>query len=224
MAIITKSQYEAYISSKLGVPYLLPNNLEFNFNNYLSLYTRQLLMSGIISDNTVIEETYDLECGKKYIPIPVFQDNVNFKVERVNIPTNTKTLLVKDIDYRVKKKNVMQAVYNTVLDLTCLSCSCECDYFIVTGNKGFKLDQDFLNIIMNIIYNNLTSSGSLGTTIGGSDCCANIQSKSIGGLTVNYKTTATANSAKIIKNSEFILSYPVIMQMIQSLQYYYIQY
>lgn len=223
MAVITQSQYEAYISEKLGTPYTIPVNGVFTFNSYLKLYERQLMSTGFFSNNIVDDYVYDLECGKKFIPIPVFNFE-DFEVYRVNIPSNTKTLLTINKDYRAKTFNYDGKKYYKSLDLTCLGCTCECDYFVVKGKKGFPFDEELLELLMNIIYNNGSSGG---VSVGGGTCCANIQSKTLGGLSVNYKTNATTavvNTQKIIKDSNFILSFPVIMQIVNTLNYYYIQY
>jgi hypothetical protein len=219
MAIINQTQFETYISSKLGTSYTLSATNTFDFNSYVSLYEGQLMRTGLFTDNITRERQYRLKCGKKFIPISVWSV-LDFEVYRVNIPSKVKTLLVENIDYIAEDIYFENNQYYKNIDLSCLSCSCECDYFIVKGKQGFQINTDFQYLIMNIIYNNIVK----GATIGGDSCCANIQSKSIGDFSVNYKSSTTVATQKIIKNSEFILSYPIIMDIIHSLQYYYVQY
>lgn len=219
MPIITRASFETYIKAYSNNPaYVLSPALVGQFNYLVDLYQAQLEDLGIFNF-TNLEETRSYEvpfCELNYLPIPIWKSIS--KVEKLEIKTKAKTVLILNTDYFLEPIVINQVRHTNALDFKCLSCSCACERLLVTGIYGVDVPSYVINTLSLIIHNNLGTELSLG----GSDCCANIKAKSSGqGSVTYYDKVATVSN---IKQSDNIISYPVINRFLLALKRKFIKF
>ncbi len=204
-------QFETFISNFTGSSYTVPTAVKGRFEYYLELYLFQLRETRLFNfDNPKISTTirYSIPfCKLSYLVTPIWH-TIN-KVEKLNIKTGNATELIEFKDYYTETVNITSHEYIHALNFKCLSCICECEKIVVTGNYGIDLPDILIKNLFLIIYNNLGTINPLG----GDSCCANIKSKSSGEGTVTFYDKQKL-STNILKNADNILSYPIISNLI----------
>ena len=220
--MITQAQFETYIRNATGnSTYTLTSSQLGLFSYFIALYQEQLQESGILDvTKTIQSREYDIAyCQLEYLATPIWQE-AGLVVEKLTRGSNTSLVLNKNEHYTYKTFQIGLDKYIQAIDFKCLSCNCECEIIRITGYYGIKIPQYILNLIMNIIYNNL-ATGTV-TTIGGSDCCSNIKSKSDGsGFSVTYYDKPVTTLATT-KDKDNLLSYPIISNWLNKYYKYFI--
>jgi hypothetical protein len=220
--MITKTQFEIYIRQVTGnSTYALTSSQLGLFSYYVDLYTEQLTELDILNlDDSISTIEYPIPyCQLQYLSTPLWQET-GLVIEKYELGSNTPLVLNKNQQYSYNAFNIGITKYINAIDFKCLSCNCECEIIKITGKYGVKIPTYIMNLLMNIIYNNLNVSA---TSIGGSDCCSNIKSKSDGsGFSVTYYDKVTTAATASTKDKDNILSYPIILKWVNKLRFYFI--
>jgi hypothetical protein len=219
--MFTKTQFELYIQVLTNNPSYTVTPAQLGlFFYFIDLYEEQLL--SISADDypifnftdKIITKVYDIKvCSLYLLPTPLW---LSYQVEKYNLKTKAITPLVEYDHYTTDTKSFNSNEYLYSLNFNCLTCNCECEKIRITGVFGIKIPDRVLHLIMNIVYNNITT----GSTVGSSDCCANIKSKSDGaGFSVTYyDKPLTQLQTGTTKQADNILSYPIIARMVYNYQ------
>jgi hypothetical protein len=195
------------------------------FNEYLSLYTSQLIKMGMF-DMSIInnQKAYDIPfCQLDYLPVPIWQEGTTNKpliIQKKNAKTGDIKDLFIDKDYDLEFIVIGDYKYIIGVNFKCLSCNCECEKIIINGVYGFRVDEEISNFIYLILFKNLSS-----TLPTGNSCKENIKSESTGNYSVTYydKPTTGTNTTAFSSNPLMISSYPQVADLLGFYRKYFIQ-
>jgi hypothetical protein len=187
------------------------------FNEYLSLYTSQLKKLGLFYFGTqTIRRRYDiLFCQLDYLSTPIWQET-GLKVEKWNIKSNTYQLLTLNNDYIYDYAYIDDKQYVRGIDFACLSCNCECEKIVITGNYGIEIDLSIFYPLYLALYS------SIGTAVPSGSCKDNIKSEKTGNYSVTYYDKTQTTKTNSTYNPQMIYSYPEIWDIIQYYKQFFI--
>lgn len=211
--MFSQSQLESYISSITGTIYTVPVSKIGLMNYYFTLYESQLEQLNIFNvDDIVTQRDFEIAyCNLDYLPIPLFETIT--KVEKFNKITGVSIDLTNSNKYYQDIRKIDGLNYILALNFKCLSCNCECEVIRITGKYGIKPNQNLINFIYSIIYENLQSNNSVPSSSSNS-CCDDLESINAGSIAIKFKNSTTQAVKTTTTNPNDLFSYSSINSLI----------